>query len=72
MDVMTEMLTNLQKTEASLKKLKKSKKMEKAHKVGNLLTDAAMTDEDKIRLQLLLDVRQVGKEVRIESICFLL
>ncbi|KAL0088151.1 hypothetical protein F4703DRAFT_1498077 [Phycomyces blakesleeanus] len=61
--VMSEMLTNLQKTEDSLRKLKKSKKSTVSSVQGDPLGDNTVTDENKIRLQLLIDARQIGKEV---------
>ncbi|KAI9024918.1 hypothetical protein CLU79DRAFT_813755 [Phycomyces nitens] len=61
--VMSEMLTNLQKTEDSLRKLKKSKKSAVSSVQGDPLGESFVTDENKIRLQLLIDARQIGNEL---------
>lgn len=61
--MISELLTSLKKMEDSLKRLKKGKGN---NSVNTTTTSATMTDEDKIRLQILLDVQQVGCNVRIE------
>ncbi|CAG8507539.1 9713_t:CDS:10 [Paraglomus brasilianum] len=63
----SELLTSLKKTEEALKRLKKGKSA-KATATNTLFSsflsdDSGMSDEDKIRLQILLDVKQFGKEL---------
>ncbi|KAI8377835.1 uncharacterized protein BYT42DRAFT_614487 [Radiomyces spectabilis] len=66
----SDLLTNLKKTEDSLKKLKKGKKgpTAKSSVLGGGANETTMSDEDKIRLQMLLDVRQIGKEMALLSV----
>lgn len=62
----TDMLSELQKTEESLKKFKKGKKggpMGSSLLVGTTSNERSMSDEDKIRLQVLLDVKGFGQQV---------
>ncbi|KAI8144117.1 hypothetical protein BJV82DRAFT_77007 [Fennellomyces sp. T-0311] len=61
----TDQLTSLRKIEDSLKRLKKGKKNSKAANSG---PSGGMTDEDKIQLQILLDVRQLGLELAVMKI----
>ncbi|KAG0166305.1 Conserved oligomeric Golgi complex subunit 2 [Apophysomyces sp. BC1015] len=61
--IVTELLINLKKTEDSLKKLKKGKKNAVKPILGGNSGDVAMTDEDKIRLQIFLDVQRIGEEL---------
>ncbi|KAI9311812.1 oligomeric golgi complex component, COG2-domain-containing protein [Dichotomocladium elegans] len=65
----SDLLTNLQKSEDSLKRLKKGKKsnhaMQNASSLLGSQSGSAMSDEDKIRLQILLDVRQLGDELSV-------
>jgi hypothetical protein len=58
--IIVELLTNLKKTEDSLKKLKRNNKKNVSQQSNG------MSDEDKIRLQLYLDVLQIEKEVNIK------
>lgn len=55
-----EVLTSVQKTEDSLKKLKKAKPNAQQFRA----TSSAMSDDDKIRLQIYFDVQEFGVEVR--------
>ncbi|KAI9484960.1 oligomeric golgi complex component, COG2-domain-containing protein [Zychaea mexicana] len=59
--VMTEQLTKMRKMEDSLKRLKKGKKSSRMTSSGG--QSGGMTDEDKIQLQFLLDVRQLKHEL---------
>ncbi|CAG8537381.1 3406_t:CDS:10, partial [Cetraspora pellucida] len=70
--IVFEHLTTLKKTEESskiMKRLKKGKSTRSSFFSGNSNGDvgeesgALMSDEDKIRLQILLDVKQFGKEL---------
>ena len=57
-----ELLTTVRKTEDSLKRLKKQFKRPGA--AANAAEDGvSVSDEDKIRMQILLDVKQFGEEV---------
>jgi hypothetical protein len=49
-------LNSVKKMEESLKRLKKGK--------GSSANLAGMTDDDKIRMQLYLDVKDLGEQVR--------
>ncbi|KAG2185061.1 hypothetical protein INT43_000974 [Umbelopsis isabellina] len=63
----TDMLSELQKTEESLKKFKKGKKggpMGSSLLVGTTSNERSMSDEDKIRLQVLLDVQGFGQQLK--------
>lgn len=62
MTSISDLLTSLRKMENSLKKIKKSKKSTQSSLL-NQQPGRTMSDEDKIRLQILLDVRQLGEEV---------
>ncbi|KAF0399002.1 Conserved oligomeric Golgi complex component [Gigaspora margarita] len=71
-NIVFEHLTTLKKTEESskiMKRLKKGKSTRSSFFAGNSNGDgsdesgALMSDEDKIRLQILLDVKQFGKEL---------
>jgi hypothetical protein len=55
-----ELLTNLKNVEESLKRLQQKKSSKKGTAGGY---DVDMSDEDKIRLQIQLDVAQFGAEV---------
>jgi hypothetical protein len=60
------MLSMLQKTEESLRKLKKGRRggaTGASFLVGTSSTEASMSDEDKIRLQVYLDVKDYGQQV---------
>lgn len=63
MTSISDLLTSLRKMENSLKKIKKSKKSTQSTSLLNQQSGRTMSDEDKIRLQILLDVRQLGQEV---------
>lgn len=63
MTSISDLLTSLRKMENSLKKIKKSKKSSQSTSLLNQQSGRTMSDEDKIRLQILLDVRQLGQEV---------
>lgn len=56
-----EVLTSVQKTEDSLKKLKKAKPNSGYFRNAN----SSMSDDDKIRLQIYLDVQELGKMVKL-------
>jgi len=53
-----EVLTSVQKTEDSLKKLKKAKPTANRSQTG------PMSDDDKIRLQIYYDVQELGTELQ--------
>ena len=60
------MLSSMQKVEESLKKLKKNRKggaMGASLLVGSSSSEPSMSDEDKIRLQVYLDVKAYGIQV---------
>ena len=63
--VTSDMLTAVKKMEESLKRLKKAKSASGA-------TSQGLSDDDKIRLQLYLDVKQFGEKVRPLEIIILL
>ncbi|CDH54964.1 conserved oligomeric golgi complex subunit 2 [Lichtheimia corymbifera JMRC:FSU:9682] len=67
MTSISDLLTSLRKMENSLKKIKKSKKSTQSSLL-NQQPGRTMSDEDKIRLQILLDVRQLGEELSSLSI----
>lgn len=59
------MLTSVKKMEESLKRLKKAKS-------GSGATSQGLSDDDKIRLQLYVDVTQFGEKVcllELLSVC---
>ncbi|GAB5586853.1 hypothetical protein Unana1_01753 [Umbelopsis nana] len=61
-----DMLSMLKKTEESLRKLKKGRKggaMGSSLLIGTASTEASMSDEDKIRLQVFLDVKGYGQQL---------
>ncbi|WIA09954.1 hypothetical protein OEZ85_010167 [Tetradesmus obliquus] len=58
-----ELLTTVKKTESSLKRLKKSRPGEDAAAAATAGAAAAMSDSDKICLQLLLDVQEHGRQI---------
>jgi hypothetical protein len=70
-----ELLTSVKKTESSLKRLKKTRPGEAPGEAG-----AAMSDSDKIGLQLFLDVQEHARQIarfglvaeELESFCQLL
>ncbi|KAF7726149.1 Conserved oligomeric Golgi complex subunit 2 [Apophysomyces ossiformis] len=68
MTIVTELLTNLKKTEDSLKKLKKGKKNAVKPVLGSGSSEVVMSDEDKIRLQIYLDVLQIGEQLALLGI----
>lgn len=68
MTSISDLLTSLRKMENSLKKIKKSKKSTQSTSLLNQQSGRTMSDEDKIRLQILLDVRQLGQELSSLSI----
>jgi hypothetical protein len=55
-----ELLTTVKKTESSLKRLKKTRPGEEAAAAAGA---AAMSDSDKICLQLFLDVQEHGRQI---------
>lgn len=68
MTSISDLLTSLRKMENSLKKIKKSKKSaQSSSSLLNQQPGRTMSDEDKIRLQILLDVRQLGEEVMLKT-----
>lgn len=54
------MLNSVKKMEESLKRLKQARKTAASNPVG---TNGGMSDDDKIRLQLALDVEYFGEQV---------
>lgn len=56
-----ELLTSVKKTESSLKRLKKTRPGEAPGEAGT--AGAAMSDSDKIGMQLLLDVQEHGRQI---------
>lgn len=58
-----ELLTTVKKTESSLKRLKKSRPGEDAAAAATAGAAAAMSDSDKICLQLFLDVQEHGRQI---------
>lgn len=56
-----ELLTSVKKTESSLKRLKKTRPGEAPGEAG--AAGAAMSDSDKIGLQLFLDVQEHGRQI---------
>ncbi|KAL1927350.1 hypothetical protein VTP01DRAFT_3979 [Rhizomucor pusillus] len=60
--IITELLTSIKKMEDSLKRMKKGRKTGSANSPSTG-QQGNMTDEDKIRLQILLDVCQIGQEL---------
>lgn len=63
-----EVLTSVQKTEDSLKKLKKHKGLGSTMVANVVSQQSGMSDDDKIRLQIYYDVTTFGKQV--SSMCF--
>ena len=63
--VTSDMLTSVKKMEESLKRLKKAKS-------GSGATSQGLSDDDKIRLQLYLDVKQFGEKVSLSDYSLLL
>ncbi|KAI8580015.1 hypothetical protein K450DRAFT_238952 [Umbelopsis ramanniana AG] len=62
-----DMLSSMQKVEESLKKLKKNRKggaMGSSLLVGSSSSEPSMSDEDKIRLQVYLDVKAYGVQLK--------
>lgn len=57
-----ELLTTVKKTESSLKRLKKTRPGEAAGE-GGAAAGPAMSDSDKIGLQLFLDVQEHGRQI---------
>ncbi|KAI8482591.1 Conserved oligomeric Golgi complex subunit 2 [Branchiostoma belcheri] len=62
--VTDDILTAVRKMEDSLKRLKKLRKGDS----GNSSSSGGMSDDDKIRLQLVLDVKQFGEEIQALSV----
>ncbi|CAH1263348.1 COG2 [Branchiostoma lanceolatum] len=62
--VTDDILTAVKKMEDSLKRLKKLRKGDS----GNSSSSGGMSDDDKIRLQLVLDVKQFGEEIQALSV----
>lgn len=59
-----EVLTSVQRTEDSLKKLKKANQKAMAAATGATSRASSMSDDDKIRLQIYFDVQELGVEVQ--------
>ncbi|XP_017460646.1 PREDICTED: conserved oligomeric Golgi complex subunit 2-like, partial [Rhagoletis zephyria] len=57
-----EVLTSVQRTEDSLKKLKKANQKAMAAATGATSRASSMSDDDKIRLQIYFDVQELGVE----------
>ena len=53
------MLTSVKKMEESLKRLKKVRGSEKASSTQGL------SDDDKIRSQIIIDIEELGRQVRL-------
>ena len=58
---MSDVLNSVRKMEESLKRLKQARKTTPASPAG--LSGSGMSDDDKIRLQLALDVAYLGEQV---------
>lgn len=65
LNITLEVLTSVKKMEDSLKRLKKARDKSSTMPVGN---SSGITDDDKIRLQLALDVEYFGKQVKLLGI----
>lgn len=64
------MLSSVKKMEESLKRLKQARRTAASNPVG---TNGGMSDDNKIRLQLALDVEYFGKQVSFgKEVCLLL
>lgn len=64
------MLSSVKKMEESLKRLKQARRTTTSNPVG---TNGGMSDDNKIRLQLALDVEYFGEQVSYEEqVCLLL
>lgn len=59
---MSDVLSSVRKMEESLKRLKQARKSTPTNPVGP--SGGGMSDDDKIRLQLALDVEYLGEQVR--------
>lgn len=57
---MSDVLQSVRKVEESLRRLKQARKATPAHAGG---PGGGMSDDDKIRLQLALDVEHLGEQV---------
>lgn len=60
---MSDVLNSVKKMEESLKRLKQARKTTPANPIG---PGGGMSDDDKIRLQLALDVEYLGEQVTAE------
>ena len=65
LSITTDVLTSVKKMEESLKRLKKAKSTQSlSSSVSSSANLGALSDDDKIRLQLFLDVTEFGNQVR--------
>jgi len=62
--IVSELLNTIKKTEDSLLRLKTKRKTTKLQNDNQLEAKSTTNDEDKIRLQCLLDVEEFGHEVQ--------
>ncbi|XP_048656319.1 conserved oligomeric Golgi complex subunit 2 isoform X1 [Marmota marmota marmota] len=60
-ETVSDVLSSVRKMEASLKRLKQARKIAAASPVG---PSSGMSDDDKIRLQLALDVEYLGEQIQ--------
>lgn len=65
-ETVSDVLNSVRKMEESLKRLKQARKTTVANPVG---ASSGMSDDDKIRLQLALDVQYLGEQVSHHSCC---
>lgn len=63
-ETVSDVLSSVRKMEESLKRLKQARKSTPANPVGP--SGGGMSDDDKIRLQLALDVEYLGEQVSPE------
>lgn len=63
-ETVSDVLNSVKKMEESLKRLKQARKTTPANPVGS--SGSGMSDDDKIRLQLALDVEYLGEQVTPE------
>lgn len=63
-ETVSDVLSSVRKMEESLKRLKQARKSTPTNPIGP--SGGGMSDDDKIRLQLALDVEYLGEQVRPE------